>query len=99
MLRISDTTLKRLINYDRVMAQRLADADSRQWRIMTLEIMRECETLRQQALEVSLTLAYASHLNRVQNGLVEPGAGSIEPLLHNHLVELLQSLDIPLEEA
>ncbi len=99
MLKITDTTLKRVINYDQVLARQLEDANRRQWRVMTLEVMKDYEALRERTREVSSALAYASYLHRVQNESAVPGADFFNPLFHNRLVALLQNLGVPLEDV
>ncbi|NIQ96438.1 MAG: hypothetical protein GWO11_05195 [Desulfuromonadales bacterium] len=95
IIEITPVTLKRLLNYQRVVDNSLKKAAKDQWIDMTLEKMETCHAARQKAGHVNTASAYADFLFRVQNGLMPYRTLSGEFLLRNALVELLGELDIP----
>lgn len=94
---ITDTILKRLVNYENVMRRKLQTAEKRQWTDMTLENMQEFEKVREQARSIFALAGYCLYLYKVQKGLREAASVYGEPLLHNALVELLNELNVPVQ--
>ncbi len=99
VLVISDQTLRRLKNYRRVMEQREAEANRRQWMVMTLDVMKEYEKVREEARAVTAAAGYASYLHGVQQGERKECYLYGEPMLHNTLVHLMENLEIRPVEA
>jgi hypothetical protein len=94
---ITDTILKRLVNYENVMRRKLDSAEKRQWTDMTLENMQEFEKVREQARSIFALAGYGLYLYKVQKGLREATSVYGEPLLHNALVDLLNELNVPVQ--
>jgi hypothetical protein len=94
---ISLITMKRLMNYQRVTENKARAANNRQWRKMTLETMHKAEETRQTAAHIGATVAYAGYLFRVQNKMSACLPSHCDGPLFNALVELMNTLDIPVE--
>jgi hypothetical protein len=94
IIEITATTLKRLENYAAVVQKECAEAELRQWRVMTLAVMQAAAKARIRSREVGAIAAYAAYLFRRQCGENQPGTVYAEPLLSQGLVSLLQELSI-----
>jgi hypothetical protein len=94
---ISQITMKRLFNYQRVTENRASAAGKRQWIDMTPQNMRAAEDTRQTAARISAAVAYAGYLFRVQNQMTHYRASYCDGPLHNTLIELLNTLNIPID--
>lgn len=92
---ITPVTMKRLINYQRVVEREADAANARQWRKMTAENMRLCDAARKNAERMGAVVAYAGFLYRVQNNLASYRVLPSEHHLHNELVDLMNALGIP----
>lgn len=91
---ITPVTMKRLMNYQRVIEREANAANERQWRKMSAENMRLFEVARQEAERLGAIVAYAGFLFRVQNNLIPYRVLPNEYRLHNALVELMNELSI-----
>jgi hypothetical protein len=96
-IEITMVTMKRLLNYQRVIDRQADTANRHRWQSMTTENMRRYECASQKARHLDAIVAYAGFLFRVQNNLISYTALHGEYLLHNGLVELMKELDIPIE--
>jgi len=94
VIEITETTLKRLKNYEAVLLKERLEADKLQWRVMTCEVMQAAERARIRVREVSAVVAYARYLSRIQSGRDEPRSIYGEPLLSQALADLMQELTI-----
>ena len=94
---ITPTTMKRLLNYQRVVENEAKTADKTQWMKMTPENMRRSEAGRQKAERIDAIVAYAGMLFRIQNKMMPFRSLHGDDLLHNMLVELMHELRIPVE--
>ena len=94
IIEITALTMKRLLNYQRVAENQARAANKRQWTAMTLETMRKAEAARQTAAHLGGVVAYAGYLFRVQNQAAAYRTLFADGLLHNGLVELLNTLNI-----
>jgi hypothetical protein len=92
---ITPVTMKRLLNYQRVIEKEADAANIRQWRKMTTENMQMSTAARQAAERLGAVVAYAGFLFRVQNNLISYRVLPGEFHLHNELVELMNELSIP----
>jgi hypothetical protein len=97
IIAISHITMKRLLNYHRVVEIKAKAANKRQWMEMTLENMRKAAKSRQRADLIGATVAYAGHLFRVQKKTVAYRASDCDGLLYNTLIELMNRLGITVE--
>jgi hypothetical protein len=97
IIAISQITMKRLLNYQRVIENNATAANKRQWMEMTLENMRRAEKSRQRAALIGAAVAYAGYLFRVQNRITAFRASDGDGLLYNALIELMNRLDITIE--
>lgn len=95
VIEISSTTLSRLVNYEEVIRKRYEEAYRRQWCVMTLEVMRECERLCERCRHITQVAAYSLYLFKLQNRLTTPRQIYAEPAISNGLVDLMNELDIP----
>ena len=91
---ITPMTMKRLMNYQRVVEREAEAANVRQWRSMTAENMRLSEAARKNAERMGAAVAYAGFLYRVQNNLASYRVLPSEHHLHNELVDLMNELGI-----
>jgi hypothetical protein len=94
-IRITDTILKRLVNYETVMRQKLQAAEKRQWIDMTLHNMQEYATIKARSQTAFATAGYGLYLYKVQKGLRKAASVYGEPLLHNSLLKLLEEWHVP----
>jgi len=94
VIEITETTLKRLKNYEAVLLKERLETDRLQWRVMTCEVMQSAERARTRAHEVSAVVAYACYLSRIQSGRDEPRSIYGEPLLSQALADLMHELSI-----
>jgi hypothetical protein len=92
---ITDTVLKRLVNYEKVMRQQLRTAEKRQWIDMTLHNMQEYATIKARSQAAFATAGYGLYLYKVQKGLRKTASVYGEPLLHNSLLKLLEEWHVP----
>lgn len=97
VISISQITMKRLLNYQRVTENQAKAASKRQWIDMTPQNMHAAEETRQTAARISAAVAYAGYLFRVQNQMTHYRASYCDGPLHNGLVELLTTLNIPID--
>ncbi|EAT16467.1 hypothetical protein [Desulfuromonas acetoxidans] len=95
IIEISNTTLTRLVNYETVTRKSYQEAQNRQWRIMTLDVMQECERLCQRMRHVTQVAAYSLYLYKLQNGLSPRRSIYAEPAISQGLVGLMEELNIP----
>ena len=91
---ISETTLKRLGNYEAVIQHANQEAEQLQWRVMTLEVMQAAEKSRVRTRQVNGIVAYARYLHRLQTGQGQVRNIYGEPLLSQSLDVLLEELSI-----
>lgn len=94
VIEITETTLKRLINYQAVVQRNHQEADRQQWRVMTLEVMQEAEKARHRASQVGAIVGYARYLHRLQSGQDHSRSIYGEPLLSQALDQLLWELSV-----
>lgn len=97
IIAISQITMKRLLNYQRVTEKKANMANKHQWIKMTLENMRKAEETRRTAMQINAAVSYAGYLFRVQNNMSHYHTNDCEGLLHNSLVTLMNRLDIAVE--
>lgn len=95
IIAITQLTMKRLLNYQRVTEKDANAANKRQWMAMTLDNMRKADARRQAAAHIGAMVAYAGFLFRVQNKTAAYRTLYGEGLLHNGLVALMNTLNIP----
>lgn len=94
VIEITETTLKRLDNYQVVLLKASQEADKLQWRVMTYEVLQAADEARTRAREIRAVVAYARYLYRIQSGLDSPRSIYGEPLLNQALIALLTELSI-----
>lgn len=94
VIEITETTLKRLKNYEAVLLKEFQEADKLQWRVMTCEVMQAAEQTKARSRGVSAVVAYARYLYRIQSGRDEPRCIYGEPLLSQALADLMHELSI-----
>jgi len=94
MIEITETTLRRLDNYQAVTQRELQEADRQQWRTMTLEVMQAAEKAKTRARHVAAAVANARYLHLCQIGQEQFRAIYGEPLLSQALRALLEELCI-----
>jgi len=95
IIEITPLTLKRLLNYQRVVDNETQRAEKVQWIEMTLDRMQEYQAARQKSDHVGAVAAYAGFLFRVETGAMAYRTLYGEPFLMNALVEVLGELKIP----
>jgi hypothetical protein len=95
IVEISNTTLTRLVNYEAVTRKNYQEAQKLQWRVMTLDVMRECEKMCDRMRHVAQIAGYSLYLYKLQNGLSPRRSIYAEPAISRGLVELLEELNIP----
>ncbi|BBO76188.1 hypothetical protein DSCW_36050 [Desulfosarcina widdelii] len=97
IIKITQTTMKRLLNYKRVVDKE-AKADSKlQWVNMTLENMRLSEASRRKAERIGAIVAYSGIIFKIQNKMIPYRSLDGDYLLYNMLIELMNELKIPIE--
>jgi len=96
VVEITETTLKRLVNYEAVVRKEQMEAERRQWQVMTLEVMQAAEKAGARARHLRAIVAYADYLHRLQCGEDQTRYIYGEPMLSKGLVELLRELAIEL---
>jgi hypothetical protein len=94
IIEITQTTLKRLDNYRAVVEQDRTEADRRQWRVMTHEVMQAAQKAAARADRIGAAFAYAVYLHRLQTGQGYRRDIYGEPLLSQALAALLNELSI-----
>lgn len=92
---ITDSILKRLVNFNNVVQQQCKRAEKRQWLRMTLENMQACQQAQEKARTYAALAGYGLYLYRVQKGLGGKRPIYGEPLLHNALLNKMRELRIP----
>lgn len=95
LIEITPLTLRRLLNYQRVVDTATQKAEQAQWIEMTLERMLEYQASREKSDHVGAVAAYAGFLFRVETGVMDYRALYGEPFLANALLEILGELHIP----
>jgi hypothetical protein len=95
IIEITPLTLKRLLNYQRVVDNETQRAEKIQWIEMTLNKMQEYQVARQKSDHVGAVAAYAGFLFQVETGRLAYRTLYGEPFLTNALVEVLGELKIP----
>ena len=95
MIELSQLTMKRLINYQRVVENQARSADRRQWTKMKLDNMNRSEAARKRAARMGAIVAYSGCLFRIQNKMPPYRQFREDVQLHNGLVELMDELNIP----
>ena len=94
IIEITETTLKRLGNYQTVVQRENLEADSQQWRVMTLDVLQAAEKAKVRAGRVNAAVSYARYLHRLQTGQDHSRSIYAEPLLSQALAALLNELSI-----
>ena len=94
IIEITETTLKRLGNYQAVVQKENLEADSQQWRVMTLEVLQAAQKAKIRAGQVNAAVSYARYLHRLQSGQDHRRSIYAEPLLSQALTALLNELSI-----
>jgi hypothetical protein len=94
---ISQITMRRLLNYQRVVENEARAAARLQWKKMTLDSMRRAEAASQKSVHIRAIVAYAASLFRIQNNMPSYRPFHEDYLLHNGLVELMNELRIPIK--
>ena len=94
---ITPVTMKRLLNYQRVVQNQANTANRRQWIEMTLETMRLAEETRQMVAHIDGAVAYAGDLFRLQNQMAPFNRLHGDYRLHNALVAVIKTLGIAVE--
>lgn len=94
VIEITETTLKRLANYEAIVLKDHLEAEKLQWRVMVLEVMQAAEKARSRASQVSAAVGYARYLHRLQNGQDHTRYIYGEPLLSRSLLDLMMELSI-----
>lgn len=89
--------MRRLLNYQRVTENNARAANRHQWMKMNLENMRAAEKTHKTAAYIETVVAYAGYLFRVQNEMTHYRPSYYDGHLHNSLVDLLNTLGIPVE--
>ena len=97
IIEITQLTMRRLLNYQRVTENNASTANRRQWVDMTLETMRHAQKTGQTASHIRATVDYAGYLFRVQNNLTAYRPFYADGHLHNALVNLMNTLAIPID--
>lgn len=97
LIAITPLTLKRLLNYQRVVDNEAHRAEKAQWIEITLERMEEYQAARQRLDHVAAVAEYAGYLFRVESGEMAYRTFYGEPFLINALVEILDELRIPVK--
>ncbi|OEU56413.1 MAG: hypothetical protein BA871_07840 [Desulfuromonadales bacterium C00003096] len=92
---ITDSVLKRLVNFNNVIQQKCKMAAKHQWRCMTLENMQAYQQAQEEAKTHAALAGYGLYLYKVQKGLGKKRPFYGEPLLHNALLCKMQKLRIP----
>ena len=92
---ITDTVLKRLVNFNNVVQQECRMAHKRQWLQMTLDNMQAYQQAQEKARALSAIAGYGLYLYKVQKGLRQKQPIYGEPLLHNALLEMMKELRVP----
>jgi hypothetical protein len=95
IIEITPLTLKRLLNYLRVVDNETQKAEKIQWIEMTLDRMQEYQAARQKSDHVGAVTAYAGFLFQVETRAMAYRPLYGEPFLNNALVEVLGELKIP----
>lgn len=95
LVEITPLTLKRLLNYQRVVDNATQKAQQVQWIEMTLERMQEYQDARQRSDHLAAVTAYAGFLFQVETGVTDYRALYGEPFLANALLRVLGELNIP----
>lgn len=95
IIAISQLSMRRLLNYQRVTENNANSANRRQWVDMTLETMQHAEKTGRKASHISATVDYAGYLFRVQNNMTAYRPFYADGHLHNALVALMNELAIP----
>ena len=96
---ITDTILKRLVNFNNVVQLECQMANKRQWQRMTLDNMQAAQQSREKASTCAAIAGYCLYLYKVQHGLRENCRVYGEPLLHNALLEKMKELRIPVSQT
>ena len=96
MIDIRQTTMKRLLNYQRVIEKKARDANRLQWTKMTLDNMRFAEAAIQKAGHIGAIVDYSGSLFRIQNRIPPFRLFHDDYHLHNGLVKLMNELGIPI---
>jgi hypothetical protein len=97
IIAISQITMKRLLNYQRVTENHAKAANRRQWIDMTLENMHKAEESGQAAAQIGAAVAYAGYLFRVQHNITNYRASECDGHLYNALIKLMNKLNITVE--
>jgi len=95
LIEITPLTLKRLLNYLRIVDNETRRAEKLQWIEMTLDRMQEYQAARQKSDHLGAVAAYAGFLFRVETGIMDYRTLYGEPFLSNALVKVLGELNIP----
>jgi hypothetical protein len=95
LIEITPLTLKRLLNYQRIVDNETQRAEKIQWIEMTLERMQAFQASRMKSDHVGAVVAYAGFLFQVETGAMAYRYIYGEPFLSNALVEVLGELRIP----
>jgi hypothetical protein len=96
---ITDSVLKRLVNFNNVIQQQCKMAAKRQWLCMTLENMQAYQQAQEEAKTHAALAGYGLYLYKLQKGLGEKRPIYGEPLLHNALLCKMRELQIPVYQA
>lgn len=97
IIAITQLSMRRLLNYQRVTENNANAANRRQWVDMTLETMQHAEKTGQTASHIRATVDYAGYLFRVQNNMTAYRPFYADGHLHNALVALMNELAIPVD--
>ena len=97
IIEITPLTLKRLLNYQRVVDNEARRAQKLQWIELTQDRMQEYQAARRKLDHVGAVAEYAGYLFRVQNGEMAHRTFYGEPFLVTALVEILDELRIPVK--
>lgn len=95
LVEITPLTLKRMVNYQRVVDNAAQRAERVQWIEMTLERMQEFQAAHLKSDRIGAAVAYASFLFRVETGELDYRTLYGEPFLANLLLEVMGELNIP----
>jgi len=95
LVEITPLTLKRLLNYQRVVDNATQKAQRIQWIEMTLERMQDYQNARQRSDHLAAVTAYAGFLFQVETGAINYRTLYGEPFLANALLGVLDELNIP----
>lgn len=96
---ITDSVLKRLVNFNNVIQRQCKMAAKRQWLCMTLDNMQAYQQAQEQAKTHAALAGYGLYLYKVQKGLGGKRPIYGEPLLHNALLSKLKELRIPVYQV